>query len=1052
MIPELNLKFYKSFDGYLAKLNIPENVVANSSTNSKEKPNMYILLDRSGSMGQNVHRLTHDIIPMMLTKLGYTNEQITLITFDTSIEVYKKTITELKTEPLHSRGLTYFAKAILKLSEIITGSRVRILTISDGAMHDINDAVLYANKYANAITNTRKVNSQAVRYYTSSLQPETRGVACVLQFNNSGTNKLLDISASSNSDGHSFNAELMYDLFNNDGLDNPIIISTNEEVMANDPWGTSVNNLHLNTGDNLLWFKELPKSININGINATVKSVVADEVTSANITDIIENRFNYYSDRIRILKVINSVESKEEITNILTYFEKFQTYLDTTNMVSDDKYTPGLQYRYNSLKRNIEQRKKSLYMRLQQLANDNMISKLNAAQQADYLRGVEVSKNAKGLARRALKTGFDLTEVVHNEVKAIASHIKELDDIDDTNHKKSFYSMESTLEGLKTLANIVEDNILDETNASDIIQLTNIVGIGSYHSIGDYPDAMAFRTHDLFPGAYMSVSDITVTEVIDKHNKLSPPGQPDKQIVNVIPIFDDDRIHKFWLTYAPTILNLVAGVGMRRVLADVPSTHMYTVCAGLWKAIDMVAINRSEIMIETVKQLTHTYDIDVGTYFDHNEKFLVPQNVQTSYFINNNGLTNSLNLIYRQIKKGNTEIIPQFMRAIYCYEFYQTTKKIINKADDKLAFVRNTLVELLHLDYEKYGTKVGEPFTETPPPKHDMTYEINNTKLQELTYNYKYFRNAFMCPVIFQALQSDNYIKAVQDLPEITDDFLGKELSLNYDSSQFVLYNLVEALVYHTKQLRVNDKSDRKMNIPDVGYKSKAEKMIHTVIRNYYQRFYNSNARAKGEKEQEIAINKMIEALTTSDFETYLNILENGYDYHGKKVQIINTCSQGFIELYNNLTNTSLDIPERFKKIYVFVLGKTDEKIIWNAGNAIRMDMTPFKNTFEYFGKEKQWDALYIEFANSVKHIYRGEEDKANRHSHHNNKPSYWALGYETVIDMYNKVSSEEFEKYKQIHKDCCGFNPIPLYQRKKKEKYPNKIIYKYKSAVHHLI
>lgn len=1039
MTPELKLSFHKSFDGYLAKINIPEDVVTKSvSVGSASQPDFVLLLDRSGSMGQNVNRIITKVVPNALSKLNYDKDAIIhIITYDSQYksEYIAMSLNHMKCSTISARGQTYLGPGLTTFSSIVPklGEKVRILHISDGQIWDIPDAVSKATRMCQQITKGRRINSQAIRYMTGG-EPDTRGLSCTLQFSNVTQSKLIDVPYVSNASGYENVANQIVEQFVNDGLSYNIVLNVPDEIIANDPWLKPSNEVSLKIGTNMIWFKDMPNIINIKGISGTVKPFLCDNINSQNVSDIIEERLNYYMDRIRVLKVVNSQDSKNEINNILTYFEQFQTYLNTTDMVQEEQYTPNLLFRFNSIKRSIEQRRKSLFMKLQQLANDDMVSQLNSAQQADYLRGVEVSKNAKGLARRALKTGFDLTDIVHKEVEAIHSHLSELDGIDDSEHSKSFYSMETTLEGLKTLGKLVDDNILKDTTPSDIIQLTNVVGIASCHQIGDYPDAMAFRTHGLYPGCYISVSDITVYQTMSKGKKLVPPGFPDKEIVNCIPIFDDTRIHQFMLKYCPTLLNLTAGVGMRRVMADVPSTHMYTVCAGLWKAIDIFATNRSEVVIETVKQLTECYNIDVGSYFDHIEKFLTDEQPgKTSYFINNNGMTNMLNLVYRQCKSGKMGHIDRIIRAIYCYEFYQMIKKFTNKAEDKLQYIETTLVDLLSLDYDKYGTKVGDPFTETPKPKHDMTVNVNQELLKSLTYNFQYFKNLYLVPVIFTALQQDDYMSAMKAIPESSDDLMMQSIKAEYSLDEFIMYSTVESIIYNSKPLRMSDKSKHTMSLPDIGFKDEAEKMLHTFITNYYQKSYNANLRQKTGQEYNTTIQEMIKQLLDCGIEEFCDIMREGFLYKGRSAQIVNTCSQGFTELGNALASIDNDVEDRFDKIWVYLIGKDeDNTIVWNGGNAVRISLNPFQECFEAFAKDELWDILNAKFKDSVKHIYRGGEEYANRHGHHNDKPSYWALGYKTVADMRNKVSYDEYLQYAHEHSECCGFNPVSLYQRKK--------------------
>ncbi len=68
-------------------------------------------------------------------------------------------------------------------------------------------------------------------------------------------------------------------------------------------------------------------------------------------------------------------------------------------------------------------RRSSRYGLMAEVANDDKVAKLSAAQQAAYLRNVEgENRNAKALARRALGHGLEFAATLHNEVRAMHAH------------------------------------------------------------------------------------------------------------------------------------------------------------------------------------------------------------------------------------------------------------------------------------------------------------------------------------------------------------------------------------------------------------------------------------------------------------------------------------------------------------------------------------------------------------------------------------------------------------------------------------------------------
>ena len=54
-------------------------------------------------------------------------------------------------------------------------------------------------------------------------------------------------------------------------------------------------------------------------------------------------------------------------------------------------------------------------------------------------------------------------------------------------------------------------------------------------------------------------------------------------------------------------------------------------------------------------------------------------------------------------------------------------------------------------------------------------------------------------------------------------------------------------------------------------------------------------------------------------------------------------------------------------------------------------------------------------------YVYRGR--KPNRHGHGNDKPSFWAMGYQTLQEMIDNITDDEWTAYRKIHNNCCGTN-----------------------------
>ncbi|CAF1550070.1 unnamed protein product, partial [Adineta steineri] len=244
-------------------------------------------------------------------------------------------------------------------------------------------------------------------------------------------------------------------------------------------------------------------------------------------------------------------------------------------------------------------------------------------------------------------------------VRIMAEHIHELQDINDNDHLVSFFSQDTTLGGIRTVCELVTDNILDDIDANDILRMINIVGVGCSGPIGEFPDPMTWRVNEIYVGCYVSLSDVLTAFIQSQGRSLQAPAI-NKDITNVIPIIEDERIAKFLQKYAPSLLEYTCSIGMRRLLADVPMTAGYTICAGVWKLIEDLNINKSEIHLKTFNEVVKTYEIVVGNYFQHIMPYIKQQqNNQLSYYIANNGTTNMISPFIKLYRENDTTKLEQ---------------------------------------------------------------------------------------------------------------------------------------------------------------------------------------------------------------------------------------------------------------------------------------------------------------------------------------------------------------------------------------------------------
>jgi uncharacterized protein with von Willebrand factor type A (vWA) domain len=183
----VELSIYKYNKKYLGSIDLSNLNIKNSSKETK----FIIILDQSGSMGQSVPKIVNVIIPMLLNKIP-NQQKATLITFSDSSHVYDGDCEYFSKLNLKANGCTYMSKALEQLENVLTnfeeGISIRILAFSDGELHDQEQTMQLSSKIAEKFNGKFSINSQAIRYYTSSWgEPDTRGLSSVLQLNSINT-------------------------------------------------------------------------------------------------------------------------------------------------------------------------------------------------------------------------------------------------------------------------------------------------------------------------------------------------------------------------------------------------------------------------------------------------------------------------------------------------------------------------------------------------------------------------------------------------------------------------------------------------------------------------------------------------------------------------------------------------------------------------------------------------------------------------------------------------------------------------------------------------
>ena len=957
------------------KYAIVVNVVHDSNKDRLCNVHNIVILDRSGSMNKQSRRMYSNILPTVFESLEPgISPCVSTIAFDDEIMFFKESTSTMRMRYLPCGGATWMLNAINKLDEILSeltpSSLVRILTVSDGSIFDQEETINRVSELVSSLDQSLCINSQAVRLFTSYQQPDTRGLASVMQLGNNGTSKIVDIDADQ-SDGKIIGT--IIDMFKDDNMNESSLLSSNKGLKLN-PWSKECTRLNVSIGQNILWADELPTSITIN--DQQVKIEVKTESISE-IRYIIESRLSYFINKAKILKIVSTDKSNEELNLMMKELTEIDDWINSN---SNETYDCTLNSRIRLLKNRIEKRRTSIIHAIRSIVNSEKVDQLNAAQQADFLRKIQVSSNAKALSRRAINSGIDFDSIIVKEVLKMKDHLFEIEDIDDSNHSVSFYSQETSIGGIRALCSF-DNSTIEELNAIDVLQIINIVGYAAECTIGDYPDCKYWTPKRVYPGCLISVSDIITAYNQSNGQQLYVPGY-NAPITTVIPFFDDKRIGSFMKKYAPNILEYSASIGIRRIIANVPMTNFYTITGGITSLLNDIKLDHS-ITKKAIKNLIITADNIYDNHSSMNENY--------------SSINSIIIPLYRMIINKNDENIERIARTVYNHNVHIGLRRYLK--NHNISFEKFLNEHLLGINL---GCDDLEP-TNLFELNRDLSVIDKRDQISDLAQDF-----------ISKLEYIDNIAHLINFLKSMIDsDYekvsIEKCFGIDYDMNTFKYLNIYQAI----KQSDI-DIINRKDIQNDI------DKYIQSVYSTEYHRLLNEK---KNEENKIVADILVCEMAETDSIDIFIDKLRNGIEYRDVYHSIDNHQSIGLTKLMAKLSTINDNtVPHRIEKLSIIITGRdNDENIIWNNGSAMRINVENFRNIYSRYDAIDEFNRVMSVCRKNMLYIYR-ESNIPNRHSHCNSKPSFWALGFKSVQEMQNNISKEEYEEYRKIHINCCGF------------------------------
>jgi len=488
--------------------------------------------------------------------------------------------------------------------------------------------------------------------------------------------------------------------------------------------------------------------------------------------------------------------------------------------------------------------------------------------------------------------------------------------------------------------------------------------------------------------------------------------------VNAIPYFEDLEIQRFVQKHAPTALEYICSIGMRRVLAEVPLTFAYSLCGGLWRLLQQMDTDKSELNVTTLRLMAPSYHMSLYGRFE----YVVPmlqhdQDPEKSFFLNHNGITNTQSPLWRLVEIGNLQHMPRILRALYTFETFQVMRRLCRQQDEK--FYIQQLDHLLGVDFKAKGTPLPKMYSRSSP-SHTQTWEVNQDLFAELRQSLEHVKYATIIVPLFLAVKHDDALGRARAIPQISDETVSQALGLDYPFEEFLMYNIVEGLLYQSKQSRV-DKDAAKSLRPDLGVRSMGRQMCDEYLLQRYTEDYDLRLKEMANEERKQICAELIQNLLETDcMASFCSLLSTGITHGEITFQIENVHSEGVRELHSALLDAEQPVKKRADKLYVFYTGEDmEQQQVWNRGNMFKTDTDPVRKLLTSMKEEGMWEKIHQQYQTKISHAYRGGQ--CNRHGHSNSKPSYFAFGHDMLAEYYCVITTEEWEAYRKTHSDCCG-------------------------------
>jgi len=964
------IKYVKVNDKYLCQI---QNVTQQNNRQAQtQKECLIFVMDVSASMGKhinNAHAAFRNLV------LSNKIENTLIATFGQRSTVSKYVGNKIQhwncPQP---ENTTQLGTTIRSVFEHIIGTKdktlFQIVIASDGEVHDLNQVLSYVENINTAQLNQHVIQVSSIRI---GKEGDTRALTCFSVFHNHPTQEqqVIDIPSCPNNlalENELTNVFIHFSEGHNCYSNN---ITSSGNNLSRFPFDANlVNTLDINNNDYFICTQN--NEIFIDGIKVEMV-----EQTNLNESDIL-SYLKLIEQKVRTVKVLGN---DKFLVNIIPFLNSLQEVLKGSECLENKELSKMVQIKRNALKT-----QGSIINQILQLVNIDNVHKLNAQQQAQFLRQIDSStQSGRRLAKRSNENTDDIGNILINGVKKILTGYHKIEnENEDDDVPRSFFSISSSIEILNEAVDEIKDD-LEMFSMEDILRCFGQIGLCFKAKIGNYPDPWQFKVQKVY-NCYLGQHDIYEASIMANNDTekcyLKVPGSQ-----NIITGVDVIYYANNELYFKIRVVNkLHCSIAMRKIVADIPNDDIALKTAVIFQQIHQMMKEPLEKSIKdlwyNIQTLKFIINDKVNEIFGEEVVKALTLSNMDAYFTGDLNIS-SINKIIALLLVSNVKVdLPKLARSLLSLDCYHHIKSIEYIERDQAI---NNIFQI-NMDNR---TIAKEPFEKEPDvvefyDKYDSTHLMNVVKQYNNSYskiiNFVKFLGAY-----YNSNSLDELIKNVK--LERNNNVFGIDVPIDL----FVTANTIQAIQSPKLEYRV-DVDKRLMLLEDISSNENIDKYFKSIVSNIFKVDYEKQLITKKfyEKERENAI--QIELLT---WECELDV------FISKLNEFIPLRDNEKYQLLLKSFNENNDIPLLREKIWILCICKNigdnpnpipderTESFVWNRGNVVSLtDLNSFKTMWNYDAlSELKWDDMYDAWLKCARiHRYR-ESDIPNRHGHCNSNP-----------------------------------------------------------------